>query len=218
MAVRSTLSADLTQFAGRDLAVAIPDDWVSAGGVKERLGLTQSLAAQLMVSELAGDPLIMAEGESEVIRAVQSPWVLRAGTRLLMPRLGLDLLARLPYADADVGPYINVRLGPGARVTRADDERRYLGIHRVFSPQERYDAATRWWYFTRIEEWIGAPFVASIAGFVTLAGRIDGVFTHPSMDRVSFHVDTGDAPVKAAFSRRRIPIHRGGPALKINAS
>lgn len=215
MAVRSVLSSDLTQFAGRNLAVELPDDWVSVGGVKERLDLTQSLATQLMVSELAADLLSATDDAWEARRSFPLPWILRSGARLLMPRIGLDLLANVPCAEADVGPYVNVRLGPGTHRTKTDDPRPYLGFHRVFSEQERYAAATRWWSFTCIEDWIGAPFVASIAGFVTLAGRIDAVTHHPSTGAISFAVDTDDAEVQASFSRRRIPVHRGGPALKI---
>lgn len=56
MAVRSVFDTDLTTFfAERPLAVSLPDEWVPARTVSERLGLTQSLATQLMVSELAGD-------------------------------------------------------------------------------------------------------------------------------------------------------------------
>lgn len=35
------------------------------------------------------------------------------------------------------------------------------------------------------------------------------------MDAVGFSVDTTDGEVRRAFSGRRIPVHPGGPALKI---
>jgi hypothetical protein len=54
MATRSVFDYELSTFAGRRLAVDIPDEWVSVSNVKARLGLTHALAVQLMVSELAG--------------------------------------------------------------------------------------------------------------------------------------------------------------------
>lgn len=209
--MRSVLSADLSTFAGRQLAVPLPDDWVSTGLVMERLGLTQSLATQLMVSELAGD-LAAREPAAD---APEQKWVIRAGRKLLMPRHGLDLLAKVPLATENPAPYINVRLGPGTLTDRPEDPRRYLGFHRAFTAQERYDAATEWWYFKRTEEWIGRPFVASLAGFVTLAGRIERVTHHPTREVVSFEIDTTDEHALRAFSGARIPVHPGGPALKI---
>lgn len=220
MAVRSVFDEDLETFAGRALAVPLPDEWVPVRSVAERLGLTQSLATQLMVSELAGDRLIAdpasstcgAEGASDV-----RPWVIRSASRLLMPRAGLERLENVPRVEGVLGRYINVRLGPGTQSIIPEDraQRPYLGFHRVFTERERYAAATRWWFFRNAEEWIGAPFVASLAGFVTLAGRIEAVEDCPWMDAVGFSVDTRDGEVCRAFSGRRIPVHHGGPALKI---
>lgn len=222
--MRSTFSPDLTSFAGRLLAAPLVNDWVSTRAVTEQLGLTQSLAAQLMVSELAGD---LADGptKSSGDGPAHGPaargdepepaWVIRSRSKLLMPQSGLDLLSSVSWADADPGPYINVRLGPGTLPDRPEDSRRYLGFHRILTAQERYDAATRWWFFTRLEKWVGLPFVASIAGFVTLAGRIEQVIPHPSRDVVAFEVDESDEHVQQVFARRRIPVHPGGPALKI---
>lgn len=220
MAVRSVFDAELTTFAERPLAVSLPDEWVPVRAVAERLGLTQSLAMQLMVSELAGalsvgaqDPASDRIGDS----SCAPPWVIRSGSRLLMPRRGLKLLASIPHVEGAPGRYINVRLGPGTRSVVPEDrtQRPYLGFHRTFTERERYDAATRWWFFRDAEEWIGAPFVASIAGFVTLAGRIEAVADCPWMDAVGFTVDTTDADIGGVFSDRRIPVHPGGPALKI---
>jgi hypothetical protein len=176
-----------------------------------RLGLTQSLAAQLMVSELAGDLAQEVEASSGLDKGT---WVIRAGNRLFMPRVGLDVLDRVPEAREESVSYINVRLGPGTQED-GHDSRRYLGFHRRFTARERYDAATRWWLFKRASEWIDRPFVASIAGFVTLAGRIDGVSSCPSTGAVSFDVDLDDERIRSTFSGRRIPIHQGGPALKV---
>ncbi len=132
---------------------------------------------------------------------------------------GLELLAGVPPVEGAPGKYINVRLGPGTRSVLPEDQaqRPYLGgFHRVFTDQERYDAATRWWFLRDAEEWIGAPFVASIAGFVTLAGRIEAVADCPWFDAVSFTVDTSDPPgISSTFAGRRIPVHPGGPALKV---
>lgn len=220
MAVRSVFDEKLETFAGRALAVPLPDEWVPVSSVAERLGLTQSLATQLMVSELAGDRLIAdpatstpgAEGMSGA-----RPWVIRSASRLLMPRSGLERLENVPLAEDVPGRYINVRLGPGTRSVLPEDraQRPYLGFHRVFTERERYAAATRWWFFRNAGKWIGAPFVASLAGFVTLTGRIESVEDCPWMDAVGFSVDTSDGDACRAFSGRRIPVHHGGPALKI---
>ncbi|MGP5268576.1 hypothetical protein ACTXLV_16630 [Brachybacterium alimentarium] len=209
--MRSVLSPDLSTFAGRPLAVPLPDGWASTGTVMDRLGLTQSLATQLMVSELAGD-LAVRESAAETS---EETWVIRAGSKLLMPHHGLDLLADVPLAGEAPGPYINVRLGPGTLTDKPDDPRQYVGFHRAFTEPERYDAATEWWYFTRIEDWIGSPFVASLAGFVTLTGRIAGATRHPTRELVSFDVDTADEHACRTFSGTRIPVHPGGPALKV---
>lgn len=222
--MRSTFSPDLTSFAGRLLAASLVDDWVSTRAVTEQLGLTQSLAAQLMVSELAGDLAdgpTRDSGDGSADRAAARgdepapAWVIRSGSKLLMPRSGLDLLSNVSWVDADPGPYINVRLGPGTLPDRPEDSRTYLGFHRILTAQERYDAATRWWYFTRMTEWSGRPFVASIAGFVTLTGRIERVVPHPSRDVVAFEVDVSDEHARQVFAGRRIPVHPGGPALKV---
>lgn len=223
MAVRSVFDAELTSFAGRQLAVSLPDEWVPVRTVAGRLGLTQSLAMQLMVSELAGD--LATGGQHPSSDRVDNcsdagPWVIRSGSRLLMPRRGLELLASVPPVEGAPGRYINVRLGPGTQCVVPEDraQRPYLGFHRVFTERERYDAATRWWTFRDAEEWIGAPFVASIAGFVTLAGRIEAVANCPWADGVSFTVDTSHLGISSAFAGRRIPVHPGGPALKITGS
>src|SRR5699024_9982392 len=200
---------ELTTFAGRRLAVEIPDEWVSVSDVKARLALTHSLAVQLMISELSGT----LEPKSNS-RSASCPWVIRSGTKLFMPTEGLELLAEVPKIVGKVPAYINVSLGPGT-IDDQSEEREVLGFHRRFIPSQVYNAATYWWSFNRAEEWIGSPFVASLAGFVILCGRITDVFHHPERDVVGFDVETADEEVSGIFASRRIPIHRGGPALKV---
>jgi hypothetical protein len=131
-----------------------------------------------------------------------------------MPAIGLERLAEVPPTVEEVPAYINVRLGPGT-IDELSPEREVLGYHRLFTPSQAYEAATYWWHFNNASEWIGRPFVASLAGFVTLCGRITDVFDHPTRDVVKFHVDTSDEVANRVFASRRIPIHRGGPALKV---
>lgn len=209
MATRSVFDEELTTFAGRRLAVTVPDEWVTISDVKARLDLTHSLAVQLMISELAG---ALAAGETS--DGGTRPWVIRSGSKLLMPAEGLERLAEVPETVRGVPAYINVRLGPGT-IDEQPGEREVLGFHRQFTPAQAYAAATYWWPFNRADEWIGRPFVASMAGFVTLCGRITGVFDHPQRDVVGFHVETADDEVNRVFRSRRIPIHRGGPVLKV---
>src|SRR5699024_5001230 len=162
MATRSVFDEELTRFAGRRLAVEIPDEWVSVSDVKARLALTHSLAVQLMISELAGT----LEPKSNS-RNASDPWVIRSGTKLFMPTEGLERLAEVSEIVGEVPAYINVRPGPGT-IDDQSEEREVLGFHRRFTPSQVYSAATYWWSFNRAEEWIGRPFVASLAGFVTL--------------------------------------------------
>lgn len=209
MATRSTFDSQLESFAGRRLSTSIPDDWASLADVEQGLGLTRSLAMQLMVAGVARQ---YAPQESRSGR----PYVIRSGPRIFIPRSDLEALRNVPLAQASVPAYINVRLGPGTFNDRSGP-RKYLGYNTEFSESEAYEAATHWWYFRDIDDWWGRCFVATVAGFVTLAGRIDRIIHHPTRDRVKFDVDTTDNAARSAFEFRRIPVHRGGPALKIGS-
>lgn len=208
MTQRSTLSRDLRTFAGRPLANPITDDWVSVAEAGAELGLTHSLTAQLMASEVVAD-----------FTEHPGPHVIRSGGRLLMPRRALQLLADLEHATADLDRYINVRVGPGTFDTSTLEGRTYMGFHSSYTSAQRYLATTRWWSFTEAEAWIGRPFVASLAGFVVLCGRITSTRTTTSRGRrlVAFDVDETDPMTNAAFAGHRIPVYPGGPALKIGA-
>lgn len=212
MATRSTFDSQLESFAGRRLSTTIPDAWASLSDVEQELGLTRSLAMQLMIAGVARRYTAPISGPH-----LDRPYVIRSGARLFIPRSDLDILRDVPVARVSDLAYINVRLGPGTMNDRPG-LRKYLGYSIEFTDTEAYEAATHWWYFRDIDDWCGRYFVASVAGFVTLAGRIDRVIHHPTRDRVKFDVDTTDNQARAAFGSQRIPIHRGGPALKIGAA
>lgn len=207
VSTRSVFNQSLTSFAGRSLVAPVEDDWASVSDVSRELGLTRSLAMQLMISEVARNFLTTTDGSS-------SKAVSRSGSKLFIPRALLEALKRVPQAESERVPYINVRLGPGTLNDRPGT-RKFLGYHYQFSDRETYDGATYWWYFRQIDDWEGHAFVASIAGFVTLSGRIIRIIHHPARDRVRFTVDTEDSEVTGIFHSRRIPVHPGGPALKI---
>lgn len=210
MTPRSTLSRDLTSFAGRPLAIPIEDDWVSVAEAGAELGLTHSLTAQLMASELVAD-----------FADTPGPHVIRSGGRLLMPRRDLQLLADRQPVTGEPDRFINVRVGPGTIDTPPIEGRTYLGFHSSYTPAQRSLATTRWWSFSEEEAWIGHPFVASLAGFVVLCGRIAGTratrATQGGRRLVAFDVDETDPLVDAAFTGRRIPVFPGGPALKVGS-
>lgn len=209
MATRSTFDSQLESFAGRRLSTTIPDAWASLSDVEQELGLTRSLAMQLMV---AGVARRYTARNSQF--QMDQPYVIRSGSRLFIPRSDLSILRNLPFARAADLAYINVRLGPGTENDRLGS-RQYVGYSIEFTGSEAYEAATHWWYFRDIDDWCGRFFVASVAGFVTLTGRIEQVIHHPTRDRVKFSVDTTDSHARAAFESKRIPVHKGGPALKV---
>jgi hypothetical protein len=212
MATRSTFDGQLESFAGRRLSTTIPDAWASLAEVEQEIGLTRSLAMQLMIAGVA-----RRYAAHEPRPHLNSPYVIRSGSRLFIPRSDLDALRNVPFAQASEVAYINVRLGPGT-INDRPGPRKYLGYSIEFTATEAYEAATHWWYFRDIDNWCGRYFVASVAGFVTLTGRIEHVIHHPTRDRVKFDVDITDDQARETFENQRIPVHRGGPALKISAA
>ncbi len=200
---RSLVGNGFTTFAGRSIAVPAAPGFRSIQEIAADLEITHALSTQLCLSEWAQ-------------RVVPDPqhdrWCYRVGERLIMPTEGVQALVDVETVDPTDIDYLNVRVGP-ATADATEDPRLFQGVHASLSEGELYDAVTRWWPVTNEAEWVGKLFVASIAGFVVLTGRITGAEKSRTTQRVAFEVDTDDAEAREHFAGKRIPVFRGGATL-----
>lgn len=200
---RSLVGSGFATFGSRDIAFPAASGFHSIQEISADLDITHALSTQLCLSEWAQ-------------RVVTDPrhdrWCYKVGERLIMPSQGVQALAAVENVDPTDVDYLNVRVGPATR-DETEDSRAFQGVHASLTDRELYDAVTRWWPVTNHTDWIGRFFVASIAGFVVLTGRIAGAEKSAKTQRVAFDVDTQDPEAMERFSGKRIPVFRGGATL-----
>lgn len=214
---RSLVGPGFASFAGRPIAVPAASGYVGIQEISSHLNISHALGTQLALSEWCAR---LIDGGSE------RRWCYRVGERLVVPTEGLEALAAVPASNMSGIDFINMRVGPGtlAGAEESDipgESREFVGVHSSFNTTQLTDAVTRWWQVTRPEEWEGKAFVASLAGYVVLCGRITSWSMHTLDSRdgsgprrlTRFEVDVDDSDILERFEGRRIPVFRGGSVL-----
>lgn len=125
-------------------------------------------------------------------------------------------LARRPYFDPS-GPStpraLVVKVKPAIQVD--DQDREYQGWHALLSATEQADGVRSWWSVRDVDEWDGALFVATIAGFVVGVWRITGHETRlGKLHRFELRLTDDDPDARFFVGRRMKPI-AGGVTLRL---
>lgn len=174
---------------------------LSVTSAAERLGVTRPGAAEILHSGLADTAAGAGPSSPAAYAGPRGPVVSEAA---------VDALAQRPFVDLEAphGKAVNVRVRAARRVD--DSDRDVMGWHARLSPTQVDSATARWWARPGFNA-IGAPFVATVAGFVVVCGRIAG-WTE-DRGKVAYQIDWSDTEVAEFWADKRVHTPRGGTVV-----